>query len=166
MREPPQEVSQDEGSRPASAARLYTLRATLCALRVKVRSLKLFDATAERIRIRQKTIRHTPLRKLQDAFIAILAGAHGLVEVNTRLQLGKGERVKRVVLNSMSALGRACARALRVLLEAEHMRVTLGELRPFMSASDKFPHTNCRTNKNEDRKEVHPRICVNFQIVY
>jgi hypothetical protein len=70
----------------ASVARLYTPRATLCALWVKVRSLKLFDAIAERVHIRQKTIRHTPIEKLQDAFIAILAGAHGLVEVNTRVR--------------------------------------------------------------------------------
>ena len=73
-------------SQPATAARLYTPRATLCALGVKVRSLKLFDTIAERVRIRQKTIRHTPLEKLQDAFIAILAGAHGLCEVNTRVR--------------------------------------------------------------------------------
>lgn len=73
-------------SQAASATRLYTPRATLCALGVKVRSLKLFDAIAQRVRIRQKTIKHTPLEKLQDAFIAILAGAHGLVEVNTRVR--------------------------------------------------------------------------------
>jgi hypothetical protein len=73
-------------SQTASAARLYTPRATLCALGLKVRSLKLFDAIAEHVRIRQKTIKHSPLEKLQDAFIAILAGAHGLVEVNTRVR--------------------------------------------------------------------------------
>lgn len=70
----------------ASAARLYTPRATLCALGLKVRSLKLLDPVAEHVRIRQKTIRHTPTEKLTDAFIAILAGAHGLVEVNTRVR--------------------------------------------------------------------------------
>ena len=70
----------------ASAARLYTPRATLCALGLKVRSLKLFDIIGERVRIRQKTVKHTPLEKLQDAFIAVLAGAHGLVEVNTRVR--------------------------------------------------------------------------------
>src|SRR5215208_474340 len=73
-------------SRPALAARLYTPRATLCALGLKVRSLKLFDTISEHVRIRQKTIRHTPLEKLTDAFIAILSGAHGLVEVNTRVR--------------------------------------------------------------------------------
>jgi hypothetical protein len=34
----------------------------------------------------QKSIRHTPFQKLTDAFIAILAGAHGLAEVNTRVR--------------------------------------------------------------------------------
>lgn len=51
-----------------------------------MRSLKLFDTIAEQVRIRQKTIRHAPPEKLQDAFIAILAGAHGLCEVNTRVR--------------------------------------------------------------------------------
>lgn len=48
--------------------------------------MKLFDTISEHVRIRQKTILHTPLEKLQDAFIAILAGAHGLCEVNTRVR--------------------------------------------------------------------------------
>lgn len=73
-------------SHVAPAARLYTPRATLCALGVKLRSLKLFDAIAEHVRIRQKAIRHTPAEKLQDAFVAILAGANGLSELNTRVR--------------------------------------------------------------------------------
>jgi hypothetical protein len=73
-------------SHTALAARLYTPRAGLAALGLKVRSLKLFETVAQHVRIRQKTIKHTPLEKLQDAFIAILAGAHGLCEVNTRVR--------------------------------------------------------------------------------
>ncbi len=38
------------------------------------------------MRIAQKTVKHTPIDKLQDAFISMLAGAHGLVEINTRLR--------------------------------------------------------------------------------
>ena len=34
----------------------------------------------------QKSIKHKPIEKLYDAFIAILAGAHGLSEINTRLR--------------------------------------------------------------------------------
>lgn len=73
-------------SHPITDTRLYTPRATLCVIGLKIRSLKLFDTIAEHVHIRQKTIKHTPLEKLQDAFIAILSGAHGLVEVNTRVR--------------------------------------------------------------------------------
>lgn len=70
--------------RPTSAARLYTPRSTLCALGLKLRSLKLFDTISEHVCIQQKTIRYTPLEKLHDTLIAILNGAHGLCKVNTR----------------------------------------------------------------------------------
>jgi hypothetical protein len=69
-----------------TATRLYSPRATLCAIGIKLRSLKFFDTMAEYIHIKQKTIKHTPVEKLTDAFIAILAGAHGLCEVNTRVR--------------------------------------------------------------------------------
>src|SRR5215212_4188502 len=70
----------------AASSRLYSPRATLCAIGIKLRSMKLFDTIADHVKIKQKTIKHTPVEKLQDAFIAILAGAHGLVEVNTRVR--------------------------------------------------------------------------------
>lgn len=66
--------------------RLYSPRATLCAIGIKLRSLKFFDTIAEHVFIKQKTIRHTPVEKLTDAFVAILAGAHGLAEINTRVR--------------------------------------------------------------------------------
>ena len=56
----------------------YTPHATLAAIGIKIRSLKLFDTVQEHVFIKQKTIRHMPVEKLNDAFIAILAGAHGL----------------------------------------------------------------------------------------
>jgi hypothetical protein len=68
------------------SARLYSPRATLCAIGIKLRSLKFFDTMAEHLHIKQKTIHHTPIEKLTDAFIAILAGAHGLCEINTRVR--------------------------------------------------------------------------------
>jgi hypothetical protein len=70
----------------ATAARLYTPRAALAAIGLKIHSLKLFDTVAEHVHIRQKTIKHTPLEKLTDAFMAILSGAHGLCEINTRVR--------------------------------------------------------------------------------
>ena len=63
-----------------------TPHATLVALGVKVQQLDLFRPIREHVHIKQKTVRYTPIDKLYDAWIAILAGAHGLVEVNTRLR--------------------------------------------------------------------------------
>ncbi|MDQ5854300.1 MAG: transposase [Chloroflexota bacterium] len=63
-----------------------TPQATLVALGLKVHQLDLFRPIRERVLIQQKTVRYTPIDKLYDAWIAILAGAQGLVEVNTRLR--------------------------------------------------------------------------------
>jgi hypothetical protein len=38
------------------------------------------------VQIGQKTVKHAPTDKLYNAFISLLAGAHGLVEINTRLR--------------------------------------------------------------------------------
>jgi hypothetical protein len=50
-----------------------------------------------------------------------------VLAVSGFIEPGRTGAVRRVVLNSASALGRASAKALRVLLEAEHVRITLGE---------------------------------------
>ena len=63
-----------------------TPHATLVALGLKVQPIDLFRPIREQVHIQQKTVRYTPIDKLYDAWIAILAGAHGLVEVNTRLR--------------------------------------------------------------------------------
>ena len=63
-----------------------TPRATLVALGLKVQQLDLFHPIREQVHIKQKTVRYTPIDKLYAAWIAILAGAQGLVEVNTRLR--------------------------------------------------------------------------------
>jgi hypothetical protein len=75
-----------KNKQPVAGPRLYSPRATLCAIGVKLRSMKFFDTLAEHVHVRQKTIKHTPVQKLTDAFIAILAGAHGLCEINTRVR--------------------------------------------------------------------------------
>lgn len=60
--------------------------ATLAAIGTIVCDRKLFEPVREHVSITQKTVLHTPADKLYDAFIAILAGAEGLVEINTRLR--------------------------------------------------------------------------------
>jgi hypothetical protein len=58
----------------------------LAALGTRLGSLDLFGPVRQRVRIAQKTVKHTPTDKLYDAFIAMLAGAHGVVEINTRVR--------------------------------------------------------------------------------
>jgi hypothetical protein len=78
-----------KNSHPAQPSRLFSSRASLAALGIKLRSLKLFETVSCHVHIRQKTIKHTPVEKLTDAFVAILSGAHGLCEINTRVRSDK-----------------------------------------------------------------------------
>ena len=64
----------------------FTGCASLAALGVKLSELKLFEPIEQRVQIAQKTIKDRPSDKLYDALISMLAGAHGLVEINTRLR--------------------------------------------------------------------------------
>lgn len=74
------EFSTDEGKRQFSAA------ASLAALGLHLQHRNLFAPVRRLVKIGQKTVKYSPLDKLYDAWIAILAGAHGLVEINTRLR--------------------------------------------------------------------------------
>jgi len=81
--------------------RHFSPAASLAALGVHLRQIDLFGPIRDTLKIDQKTVKYTPIDKLKDAFISILAGAHGLCEINTRLRSD-------VVLQS--AFGRtACA---------------------------------------------------------
>lgn len=64
----------------------FTPAASLAALGVKLQQVKLFEPIRQRVKIEQKTVKYTPMDKLYDGFITLLAGAHGLVEINTRLR--------------------------------------------------------------------------------
>jgi hypothetical protein len=64
----------------------FTPYAPLAALGLYLRQIDFLAPIREQVKIEQKKVVHTALDKLTDAFISILAGAHGLVEVNTRLR--------------------------------------------------------------------------------
>src|SRR5256886_16676906 len=64
----------------------FTSCASLAALGSKLRELKLCEPIEQTVQIAQKTIKDRPTDKLYDALISMLAGAHGLVEINTRLR--------------------------------------------------------------------------------
>jgi hypothetical protein len=68
----------------------FTGCASLAALGVKLKQVDLFGPIRQMVRIAQKTVKHAPIDKLYDAFISLLAGAHGLVEINTRLRASSG----------------------------------------------------------------------------
>ena len=51
-----------------------------------MQQLKVFEPIRQRVKIEQKSVKYTPIEKLYDGFITLLAGAHGLVEINTRLR--------------------------------------------------------------------------------
>jgi hypothetical protein len=50
----------------------------------------IWQTVEQQVVIEQKVLRYKPLDKLLDALINILAGGHGLVEVNTRLKADEG----------------------------------------------------------------------------
>lgn len=64
----------------------FSARASLAAIGLYMRQMGIWELVREHVHIMQKVIRHKPLDKLLDAFINILAGGHGLVEVNTRVR--------------------------------------------------------------------------------
>jgi hypothetical protein len=72
------------------ATKTFTGSASLAAVGIKLAELKLFEPIAQRVQIAQKTVKDRPSDKLYDALISILAGAHGLVEINTRLRADVG----------------------------------------------------------------------------
>jgi hypothetical protein len=45
-----------------------------------------WNPVEDQVVIKQKTVKYRPVDKLKDAFIAIMAGGHGVVEINTRVR--------------------------------------------------------------------------------
>ena len=64
----------------------YSPRASLAIVGLNVQQMGLWNMIGNHVKIKQKTITHTPLEKLQDAFISIMAGGQGIVEVNRRVK--------------------------------------------------------------------------------
>jgi hypothetical protein len=68
----------------------FSAHTSLAALGAQMRKRKLFEPIVQEVKIAQKIVKYSPSEKLLDAFIAILAGAQGLVEINkcVRADLG------------------------------------------------------------------------------
>ena len=68
----------------------FSARASLAAVGRWMRRKGIWETVEEHVHIKQKVIRHEPLDKLLDAFINILAGGHGLVEIDTCVRPDEG----------------------------------------------------------------------------
>ena len=68
----------------------FSAAASLAALGAKVQQMNLFGPIAELVHIAQKSVKYTPIQKLSDAWISLLAGAQGLVQINTVLRIDPG----------------------------------------------------------------------------
>ena len=71
----------------------YTSVLPLTAIGVKTRKMKLFAPIEREVKIPQKIVKHRPVDKLKDGYIAILAGAQGMVEVNKRVRAERAVQV-------------------------------------------------------------------------
>jgi len=60
----------------------YSPRAGLVALGLKITRLGLLTPIQNLVKITQKTLKYSPFHKLVTAFVAMMAGAGGLVEIN------------------------------------------------------------------------------------
>lgn len=61
----------------------FSPRASLIALGQYLEKTMIWQMVEQKVKIKQKVLKHTPTDKLKDAWISMLAGAQSLVELNT-----------------------------------------------------------------------------------
>jgi hypothetical protein len=71
---------------PSQILRRATPHASLAALGIAVRRRDLLAPIRDSVQIPQKTVQYSPFDKLYDCFIGILAGIHGVCEINRVLR--------------------------------------------------------------------------------
>lgn len=64
----------------------YSAQSSLAMVGISIQQMGIWQLIAQHVKIEQKTVRHTPVEKLQDAFINIMSGGQGIVEVNRRVK--------------------------------------------------------------------------------
>lgn len=79
-----------EQSTIAASIRRGSPHAGLAVLGLKLQQLDVFRPVREQVQIAQKTVHHTPVEKLYDAFIGLLAGMHSIVELNKQVRADPG----------------------------------------------------------------------------
>ncbi len=69
-----------------SESQQFTEYGSLSLVGLQFQQWGVWQVIAQHVKIKQKVLCHTPLEKLQDCLVNILAGGHGLVEINTRVR--------------------------------------------------------------------------------
>lgn len=65
---------------------ISTEQASMALLAQQMERMKIWETIGQMVHIQQKTVQHSPLEKLEDAFLNIISGGHGLVEINSRVR--------------------------------------------------------------------------------
>lgn len=61
-------------------------QASMAVLAQQIQRMNIWEEIGQHLHIQQKTVQHTPLEKVQDVFLNIISGGHGLVEINSRVR--------------------------------------------------------------------------------
>lgn len=64
----------------------YSPRASLGTIGIWMKKKGIWEEIEKEVHIKQKVVKHRPIDKVKDAFINILAGGQGIVEVNQRVR--------------------------------------------------------------------------------
>jgi hypothetical protein len=75
---------------PEEVKSRFTAYASLSGIGLQMEARHIFQPIAHYVQIAQKVVLYTPVDKLKDGFINILAGARGMVEVNKRVRSDVG----------------------------------------------------------------------------
>jgi hypothetical protein len=67
----------------------FSGHASLATVGIWMKENRIWNSIEEGVKIKQKVIRHEPTDKLKDLFINILAGGHGIADVNNRVRVDK-----------------------------------------------------------------------------
>jgi hypothetical protein len=64
----------------------FSARASLALIGMRMRQMQIWETVEKQVQIKQKVRKYKPGEKLMSAFINILAGGQGVVEINTRVR--------------------------------------------------------------------------------
>jgi len=67
----------------------FSGHASLASVGMWMNENQIWEVIEERVKIKQKVVKHTPTDKMKDLLINILAGGHGIADVNNRVRVDK-----------------------------------------------------------------------------